>query len=262
MTVDIRLEAARFYDSNPDTPDDIPFYRGLIPTPDCSILELGCGTGRVTLALAPYCHDIYGIDKSEAMLAICQQKLAQAGIPPDKVQVAEGDISSFELGRRFDLIIAPFRVLQNVETDAEVDGLFRCIHRHLAPGGTCILDVFMPLYDPETLREKWLLKEESFEWERPVEDGKITCHSRRARIDPEKPILYPDLIYRRYAGDKMAEEVVLHLVMRCYYPDTFERLIREHGFAIRKRWGGYEGEVYGEGPELVVQFGEQEGERV
>ena len=256
MKVDIRTEAARFYDSNPGTPDDISFYRELIPSPDCSILELGCGTGRVTLALIPYCHDIFGIDKSAAMLEICRQKLAAGGISAEKAQVAEGDISHFDLGRKFDFIIAPFRVLQNVETDAEVDGVFDCIHQHLAPGGTCILNVFEPMYDPETLREKWIQKEEKLDWERPVEGGKITCHSRRTRLDPEKLILYPDLIYRRYAGEKLVEEVVLNLVMRCYYPDTFESMIWEHGFDVRKRWGGYEGESYGLGPELVIQFGE------
>jgi hypothetical protein len=42
--------------------------------------------------------------------------------------------------------------------------------------------------------------------------------------------------------------------MRCYYPDDFIKLIREHGFTIIDRWGGYQGEAYGQGSELVVQF--------
>ena len=42
--------------------------------------------------------------------------------------------------------------------------------------------------------------------------------------------------------------------MRCYYPDEFEALIVDHGFEIVGRWGGYQGEPYGEGPELVLQF--------
>jgi hypothetical protein len=54
----------------------------------------------------------------------------------------------------------------------------------------------------------------------------------------------------------LAEESLLRLVMRCYYPETFEQLIVDHGFAILNRWGGYEGEIYGQGPELVIQFRE------
>ena len=154
MSIDIRLEAARFYDNNPGTPDDLPFYQALLPSPDCSILELGCGTGRVMLPLIPCCHNILGIDNSSAMLSICRQKLAASAIPLHKAQVVEGDITGFTLGRKFDFIIAPFRVLQNLETDAEVDGLFRCIHQHLAPHGTCILNVFQPMYDLDTLRRE------------------------------------------------------------------------------------------------------------
>lgn len=44
--------------------------------------------------------------------------------------------------------------------------------------------------------------------------------------------------------------------MMCYYPRQFEQLILDHGFKIISRWGGYKGEPYGEGPELVIQFAE------
>jgi len=256
MTIDIRLEAARFYDSNPATPNDVPFYQALVPSPDCSILELGCGTGRVTLPLIPYCREIYGLDNSAAMLSFCRQKLAAASIPANKAQVAEGDITRFDFGRRFDFIIAPFRVLQNLETDAEVDGLFHCIRQHLALHGACILNVFQPMYRPEMLRQKWVRPDEKFDWEVPVEGGKIVCSDRRPCMDPERLVLYPELVYRMFIAGKVAEEVVLKLVMRCYYPDTFERLIQDHGFTILNRWGGYAGEAYGQGPELVIQFGE------
>jgi hypothetical protein len=50
------------------------------------------------------------------------------------------------------------------------------------------------------------------------------------------------------------DEVVLKIAMRCYYPEEFEQLITRQGFRVLRRWGGYEGEVYGQGPELVVQF--------
>ncbi len=46
MKVDIRTEAAKYYDINPDTPNDIPYYQQRIPFLDASVLELGCVTGR------------------------------------------------------------------------------------------------------------------------------------------------------------------------------------------------------------------------
>lgn len=256
MKPDIRRAAAQYYDSNPGIPSDIPFYRDLISSPDVSILELGCGTGRVTLPLASYCRFIQGIDKSAAMLSIGRRKLHAAGIPPSKARMKKGDIADFNLGRKFELIIAPFRVFQNLETDAEVDGLFRCIRRHLAPGGTCVLNVFRPLLDPEDLRKKWSVAAEELSWEIPIEGGRLACFDRRGHIDADRLILYPELIYRKYEVQSMVEENILKIAMRCYYPDDFADLILRHGFEILSRWGGYAGEVYGQGPELVIRFRE------
>ena len=197
MGIDLRAEAARYYDRNPDMPDDVPFYIDHIPSEQAAVLELGCGTGRVTLPLTQHCDYIHGIDLSPAMISICESKLAKAGVPPSKVRVEVGDITDFDLGRTFDLIIAPFRVLQNLETDSEVDGLFRGIRRHLAPGGTCILNVFNPKPDRETLRREWCTDDEVLDWEMDIEGGKLACYDRRPRMDKEKLILYPELIYRR-----------------------------------------------------------------
>ncbi|MBN2147347.1 MAG: class I SAM-dependent methyltransferase [Anaerolineales bacterium] len=253
--VDIRTAAARFYDYNPNAPNDIPFYLERIPSQEAAVLELGCGTGRVTLALSRECGYIHGIDLSEAMVAICREKLRIAKIGREIARVEVGDISDFELGRRFDLIIAPFRVMQNLETDEEVEEMLGCIRRHLSPGGTAILNVFRPHSPWEVLTEKWVSVEETLSWKVAVEGGKVTCSDRRPRLDAEQMTLYPELIYRRYKGEVVVEEAVLKILMRCYYAEQFTDLIAKQGFRIVERWGGYAGEVYGEGPELVVQFG-------
>jgi len=254
MKTDIRSAAAKFYDLNPNVPRDVPFYLALIPSPMATILELGCGTGRVTIPLASYSRFIRGIDLSPAMIGLCRDKLSRANIPPDKVVVTPGDITDFDLGEQFDLIIAPYRVVQNLETDTEVDGLFNCIRKHLAPSGTCVLNVFRPRLAPNELRERWVVPGEQLDWEIPYKDGIVACYDRRPRIDEKHLVLYPELVYRRYEGNVLKEEVVLHLVMRCYYPETFEQLITGHGYQIMNTWGGYEGEAYGEGLELVAQF--------
>ncbi len=254
MTRDIRAEAAQYYDANPTIPDDINFYQARMPSSTAVVLELGCGTGRVLVPLVERCRAIHGIDMSEAMLARCRQKLQAAGIPPTKAQVALGDITHFTLGRTFDLIIAPYRVFQLLETDAQVDGLFRCVRGHLTPGGTCILNVFHPQQDPERLLQEWCTATEVFRWEVTIEGRRFRCDERRPRMDPEKRILYPELIYRRYQGDAWVDEAVLKIPRRCYSPEEFGQVIIRHGFRIVHRWSGYAGEPYGEGSELVIEF--------
>ena len=254
MTTDTRSEAASYYDLNPHSPNDVPFYTERIPSPSAHVLELGCGTGRVLLPLATRCSYIHGIDLSAAMLAICQRKLRQARIAPSQAQVELADITDFDLGRKFDLIIAPYRVFQNLETATQTDGLLRCIRKHLSAVGTCILNVFRPSREPEALRREWCADGETFEWETFVDGARVTCHSRKPRMDSDSLVLYPELIYRRYDREVLTGETVLKIAMRCYYPEQFAEIIHGHGFRIIARWGGYAGEPYGEGPELVVQF--------
>jgi SAM-dependent methyltransferase len=254
MEADPRAQAAQFYDLSPDAPADVPFYKGLIPSAGARVLELGCGTGRVLMPLAEECGYIHGLDLSEAMVALCRTKLRAAGIAATRAQAEVKDITNFALNERFDLIIAPYRVLQNLETDAAVSGLFQCIRRHLIPGGSCILNVFRPNGDPDTLRREWCTEREKLIWEVAAEAGYVTCHDRRPRMDPVMMVLYPELIYRRYQGGTLMEQTTLKIAMRCYYPDEFVQLIVNQGFRVLRQWGGYNGESYGQGSELIVQF--------
>jgi SAM-dependent methyltransferase len=153
VTLDIRAGPARFYDLGPHHPNDVPFYLERLPTPHARVLELGCGTGRVSIPLADRCAFLHGLDLSEAMLQVCRSKLKAAGLGEEKVRVEAADITDFELSDRFDLVIAPFRVMQNLETDEQLAGLFHCIRQHLGEGGRCILNVFHPKRPPETMRE-------------------------------------------------------------------------------------------------------------
>jgi SAM-dependent methyltransferase len=203
MSNDIRAKAAQYYDLCPDMPADIPFYTSLVPYPEARVLELGRGTGRVLVPLAGARGYIHGLDLSEAMIDVCRIKLDAAGIASAKARAEVKDITNFTLSQTFDLVIAPYRVLQNLESDAAVNGLFRCIRQHLAPAGSCILNVFRPKRDPEAMHRVWCSDEEKLDWETAVEGGRVTCHERRPRIDRDKMVLYPELIYRRYEGEAL-----------------------------------------------------------
>jgi SAM-dependent methyltransferase len=252
--MDIRADAARFYDVDPGHPNDVPFYMSHIARGGLHVLELSCGTGRVLLPLSRASARIHGVDLSDAMTTICRRKLQAAGILSSRASVSVGDISDFSLADRFDLIIAPFRVLQNLETDRQLDGLFRCIATHLSKRGTCVLNVFNPYAPPDVIIREWVSAEEQLEWEIAYGDGTLRRYCRNTRLSPDPLVLYPDLIYRLYKGTTIVEEAVLSIAMRCYYPDQFMSLVSEHGFEVIGQWGGYEGEAYGTGPELVIRF--------
>jgi len=254
MPLDLRAEAARYYDLNPVKLGDIEFYLSRFQSAETRILELGCGTGRVSIPLSQHGHFVHGLDLSEAMLALCKKKIVDASLTREQIFIEHADITDFNLQQTFDRIIAPFRVIQNLETNAQLDGLFRCIRRHLAPGGRCILNVFHPNRPVHQLLDTWVTEEENLAWEIEKDGERMTCHDVRRRLVENPLVLYPELIYRRWRGEHMLEEAVLPIPMRVFYPDEFRDLIGSAGFTITGQWGGYDGEPYGEGNELVIEF--------
>jgi hypothetical protein len=190
------------------------------------------------------------------MIARCGERLRHTGITSARAVTTVGDITDLQLRTHFDLIIAPFHVFQNLATDTQVQGLFATVRAHLAPGGRCILNTFRPLGDPATLVAKWQTPSEDLDWEVSTDAGIVRCYVRRAGASITPLVLYPDLIYRRYRGRDIDDEAVASIAMRCWYPEELRERVRRAGFAITDVWGGYQGEAYGEGPELVIAFTE------
>lgn len=255
--MNIREEAAQYYDIQSFPIDDVPFYLSRIPAPDARILELGCGTGRVLVPLAKASGFTHGVDSSAAMLSRCRAKLEAEGLLR-KSRITVANITDLDLGATFDLIVAPFRVMQNLETDEEIAGLMSVIRTHLAPGGTVILNAFRPSMSREEALRTWIRPKEQLDGETPMPGGgKLVRTHTRPRMRSEPLTGFPELIYRRYSatGD-LVDEAVLKIAMRFWYPDDLEKLVTDYGFRITNRWGGYQGEAWGEGPELVIGFTE------
>ena len=105
------------------------------------ILELGCGTGRLTLPLARDGHDVVGLDLSARMLQQARGKAAAQGLD---VTFVEGDMRAFGLGRQFALVLVSCNSLAHLTTSAEIRACFECVRRHLSPEGVFAFDIVNP----------------------------------------------------------------------------------------------------------------------
>lgn len=107
------------------------------------VLELGCGTGRITLPLAASGLDVVAIDRSLPMLDVLSRKLA-ARPPAGRVRPLALDMRQLDLDMRFAAILCPFSALSYVVDAAERTRTLAAVKRHLAPGGLFVLDMFIP----------------------------------------------------------------------------------------------------------------------
>lgn len=241
---------AEYYDAFEWSLDDVQLYKKFV-TPETEVLELGCGTGRVTIPLAINSKNITAVDISQPMLELAQLKSNR-----NNIKLLKDDITSIRLKQKFDLIIAPFRVLQCLEKQEQVSGMFEVIRTHLKPSGTAILNIFNPHFSREEMPLQWITKDETFCGETTLSNGDtLKLFDTRKTLDTENQILYPEMIYRRYNPEgKLVSDHVNPISMRYYYPDEFKSLIESEGFEITNTWGGYKNEKFGLGPELVIAF--------
>jgi ubiquinone/menaquinone biosynthesis C-methylase UbiE len=120
---------------------DVPFWRRLGKRAGGLVLELGCGTGRVTKPLARAGIDLVGIDRSAPMLA---RALGRRTPQPAtrNPRFVRGDIRELPFGRAsFPTVIAPYGILQSLTRPRDLTATLASVARVIAPGGTFAIDL-------------------------------------------------------------------------------------------------------------------------
>jgi 2-polyprenyl-3-methyl-5-hydroxy-6-metoxy-1,4-benzoquinol methylase len=102
------------------------------------VLELACGTGRLTIPIAQSGVEIIGADLSASMLETARAKAQRAGV---HVEFFEADMRSFELAGPFSTILIPGNSLLHLFTADDLTQCFRDVRRHLAQNGRLIFDI-------------------------------------------------------------------------------------------------------------------------
>ena len=105
----------------------LEFYQRQIKLYGEAVLELGCGSGRLTIPLAKNGVQIKGLDISEEMLNLAKEKAKAANVELD---VVKGDMSDFDLQKKFKFIFVPAQSLSHLFTVLEVEKCFDCVKNH------------------------------------------------------------------------------------------------------------------------------------
>jgi SAM-dependent methyltransferase len=124
---------------------DVPFWQRLATSVDGAALELGCGTGRVTMPLARAGARIVGIDRSAAMLARARRRgrRQRRGVAP---ALALGDIRTLPFAAgSFRLVIAPYGILQSLLRERDLTATLAEVARVLGAGGIFAMDLVADL---------------------------------------------------------------------------------------------------------------------
>ncbi len=255
MIDDPYSSGAKHYDAAYGVKDNLTnrdFYLDLANTCGGPVLELGCGTGRITLPLARQGIDVTGLDASHSMLEVLRAKLAKepAGVRR-RIRVIEGDFRTHYLNDRFSLVMIPFRPMQHMYTTDDQLAALKNAGRHLADGGILAFDVFNPRFDKllSGIGEEYL----DLEW--PAQDGTdrmIRRYFVKDEIDPVNLNFSGRFIFRLCEGDQVLSEEVQPLKMSVYTYPHLKLLFHAAGLESVEEFGSFDRRPIGpEAPEMI-----------
>jgi len=213
---------------------DVPFWQRVAMAEKGDVLELGCGTGRISFPLARAGVQITGIDRSTAMLARAARRLHHRANSRVPLQLVRGDIRDlpFRAGR-FAMVLAPYGVLQSLlrERDlaATLDSVVRVLKRDGLFGVDLVPDV-----------PNWREYKRKVQMRGRTAGGAHLTLIESVRQEPRKHLTIFEQCFVRTQGRKRSEHR-FDLTFRTLPLATMVRKIGSVGFEIEGVFGDYRG---------------------
>jgi ubiquinone/menaquinone biosynthesis C-methylase UbiE len=234
-------EYADFYDwENAQTLDrrDVRFWQAMAVRAKGPVLELGCGTGRVTIPVARAGARIVGIDRSAEMLGHGRKRASRSRLK-GRITWLRADIRSlpFRTPAQFDLVMAPYGILQSLVRESDLKATLAGVHSVLAPGGVFGLDLV-----PDLPVWKEYRNQVRFRGSRRGGKSRITL-VESVRQDRAKKLTLFEQEYVEQRGSQRRSRRFSLVFRTLTIPQMVKRLERA-GFRIRAVLGDYDGEPW------------------
>ncbi|MGH2441772.1 MAG: class I SAM-dependent methyltransferase [Chloroflexota bacterium] len=227
-------DVVEFYDlEHADFREDIDMYLEMVD--DSPVLEVGAGSGRITVALAAAALQVHAVDSSAEMIGHARQLLKE--FPNAQFTVA--DIRQFASEQKFRWAILSLNLLWHLtSTQAQLEALKR-IQSLLGDDGTLVVDLTNPL----TMADRGAdgLVRERFR--RRVNDGSVTGFST-CWDHEDRQLLDLSLWFDRVSSTGDILRTSTHLDLRYVYRFELELLLLNAGFNVRQVYGSYQLDPY------------------
>lgn len=217
------------------------------------ILEVACGTGRVSQKLLEAGFNVTGLDISPEMLRLAEKKLAESSEEVrERGQYVQGDMRDLDanLGNQeFDLIFIAINSFQHLRSQTDQLACLQSIRKHVAPAGRFIIDVFNP-EDKDVFATDGRM-EYAGPMHNPLNDSFVHIFVSTVAHQAEQKRVH-HYFYDETFADGTIKRTVTIFHLRYLYRFEMQLLLEKAGFSIEDLYGDYDFEEYGEGsPKLL-----------
>lgn len=225
---------ANIYDGLNTFLDDLQFYNKWLPRiKDAKVLELGCGTGRLTIPLAKNGYNITGVDFTSSMLQKAKAKTTKAGL---NIEFIEADMRTLSLSEKFDLIFIPFNSIHHLYKNEDLFNTFKVVKHHLKDGGLFLLDCFNPNIQYIVEGEKETINTAEY----TTDDGREILIKQKMRYENRTQINRIEWHY--FINGKF--DSIQNIDMRMFFPQELNSYLEWNGFNILHKFGSFEEEAF------------------
>jgi SAM-dependent methyltransferase len=220
---------ARLYDPwSASVTEDVEFYVEEARAAGGPVVELACGTGRISVPVAKAGIAVIGVDGSQQMLEVAREYARREGVAK-LLDLRYGDFREPPVKERVPLVVIPFRSLLHMTTEADRLRALTAARQLLLPGGRLVFDVFAPSSgDVEDTHGRWIEREPRIFERADWDEGERTL----------------TLSVRR--GDEASTMLLAWLS-----PPEWRLLLDRAGFDVDAQWGWFDRRPYAGGEDVV-----------
>jgi SAM-dependent methyltransferase len=233
--------------------DDVQFYVDVARKYGGPVLEYGIGNGRIALPVARHGVPVVGIDHSRPMLADLRARLARE--PADvraRVTAHHGDMRQKRIAKRFPLVTCPFNAALHLYTRDDIERFLARARAHLAPGGTFVCDLSVPVFQD-------LLRDPARAYKAPrfkhPTTGEIVRYVEHFDYDRARQVLFVSMEFDPIGHGAGADRGwMTPLAHRQFFPQEWEALLHYNGFEVDKVEGDFHGGPLDRTSDVMVWF--------
>ncbi len=226
---------ADIYDDYVNVDFDIPFYKSICRKYNGNILELMCGTGRVSLPLLKEGTNLTCVDYSREMLEVFRKKPNG-----EKALLLCQDVCELDINKMFEFIFIPFNSFSEITDREKRKQAVKKITEHLVDGGDFLITLYNPDYRKQTAdgNMRYLGKYD-------ISDNRTLVISYYNSFSSTSNLVSGIQFYEIYdLGNKLIEKRFMNIAFSLITKEEVDELCEEFELSIKEIFGGYDYDAF------------------